>query len=206
MWVRISTDNKITLIVPSSEMGQQAHTGQAMLVAEELEADWNTIQVVTAPVHSEYKKSIFSEQGTGGSGSITDWWEKLRHVGAGTREMLIEDAAQKWGVPVSECKARGDQVLHSESGRKLSYGQLASAAAKLNPPDNPILKSPDQYRFLGKSIPKLHTPARVNGTAQYGIDVRRPGMLFAAVRQSPVFGGEVKSYDCLLYTSPSPRD
>ena len=195
MWVRISTDNKITLIVPSSEMGQQAHTGQAMLVAEELEADWNTIQVVTAPVHSEYKKSIFSEQGTGGSGSITDWWEKLRQVGAGTREMLIEAAAQKWGVPVSECKARGGQVLHSESGRKLSYGQLASAAAKLNPPDNPILKSPDQYRFLGKSIPKLHTPARVNGTAQYGIDVRRPGMLFAAVRQSPVFGGEVKSYD-----------
>ena len=101
MWVRISTDNKITLIVPSSEMGQQAHTGQAMLVAEELEADWNTIQVVTAPVHSEYKKSIFSEQGTGGSGSITDWWEKLRQVGAGTREMLIEAAAQKWGVPVS---------------------------------------------------------------------------------------------------------
>ena len=195
MWVRISTDNKITLIVPSSEMGQQAHTGQAMLVAEELEADWNTIQVVTAPVHSEYKKSIFSEQGTGGSGSITDWWEKLRQVGAGTREMLIEAAAQKWGVPVSECKARGGQVLHSESGRKLSYGQLASAAAKLNPPDNPILKSPDQYRFLGKSIPKLHTPARVNGTAQYGIDVRRPGMLFAAVKQSPVFGGEVKSYD-----------
>ena len=140
MWVRISTDNKITLILPASEMGQQAHTGQAMLVAEELEADWNTIQVVTAPVHSEYKKSIFSEQGTGGSGSITDWWEKLRQVGAGTREMLIEAAAQKWGVPVSECKARGGQVLHSESGRKLSYGQLASAAAKLNPPDNPILK------------------------------------------------------------------
>jgi len=195
MWVRISTDNKITLIVPSSEMGQQAHTGQAMLVAEELEADWNTIQVVTAPVHSEYKKSIFSKQGTGGSGSITDWWEKLRQVGAGTREMLIEAAAQKWRVPVSECKAKNGQIQHLVSDRRLSYGKLASAAAKLSPPDNPILKSPDQYRFLGKSIPKLHTPARVNGTAQYGIDVRRPGMLFAAVSQSPVFGGQVKSYD-----------
>ena len=85
--------------------------------------------------------------------------------------------------------------MHSESGRSLSYGQLAKAAAKLSPPENPTLKSPDQYRLLGKSIPKLHTPDRVNGTAQYGIDVRRPGMLFAPVSQSPVFGGHVKSYD-----------
>jgi isoquinoline 1-oxidoreductase beta subunit len=124
-----------------------------------------------------------------------DWWEKLRHVGAGTREMLIEAAAQKWGVPVSECKAKNGEIHHLASGRRLSYGQLADAAAKLSPPDNPTLKSPDQYRFLGKSMPKLHTPARVNGTAQYGIDVRRPGMLFAAVRQSPIFNGKVKSYD-----------
>ena len=194
MWVRIGKDDKITLILPASEMGQQAHTGQAMLVAEELEADWNSIQVVTAPVHSEYKRSS-SGQGTGGSSSIMDWWEKLRHVGAGTREMLIQAAAQKWGVPVSECIAKNGEIHHLGSGRRLSYGQLADAATKLSPPDNPTLKSPGQYRFLGKSIPKLHTPDRVNGTAQYGIDVRRPGMLFAAVRQSPVFGGQLKSYD-----------
>ena len=194
LWVRISTDDKITLILPSSEMGQHAHTGQAMLVAEELEADWNYIQVVTAPVHSEYKRGS-SGQGTGGSASIMDWWEKLRYVGAGTREMLIEAAAQKWGVPVSECIAKNGEIHHLASGRRLSYGQLADAATKLSPPDNPTLKSPGQYRFLGKSIPKLHTPDRVNGTAQYGIDVRRPGMLFAAVKQSPVFGGEVKYYD-----------
>jgi len=194
MWVRIGKDDKITLILPASEMGQHAHTGQAMLVAEELEANWNYIQVVTAPVHSEYKRGS-SGQGTGGSSSIMDWWEKLRHVGAGTREMLIEAAAQKWGVPVSECIAKNGEIHHLASGRRLRYGQLADAAAKLSPPDNPTLKSPDQYRFLGKSMPKLHTPARVNGTAQYGIDVRRPGMLFAAVQQSPVFGGQVKSYD-----------
>jgi isoquinoline 1-oxidoreductase beta subunit len=194
MWVRIGKDDKITLILPASEMGQQSHTGQAMLVAEELEANWNYIQVVTAPVHSEYKRGS-SGQKTGGSSSIMDWWEKLRHVGAGTREMLIEAAAQKWGVPVSECKAKNGEIHHLASGRRLSYGQLADAAAKLSPPDNPTLKSPDQYRFLGKSMPKLHTPARVNGTAQYGIDVRRPGMLFAAVRQSPIFNGKVKSYD-----------
>ncbi len=202
MWVRIGKDDKITLIVPSSEMGQQAHTGQAMLVAEELEANWNYIQVVTAPVHSEYKRGYgqahshsSTSQGTGGSSSIMDWWEKLRHVGAGTREMLIGAAAQKWGVPVSECEAKNGEIHHLASGRRLSYGQLADAAAKLSPPDNPTLKSPDQYRFLGKSMPKLHTPDMVNGTAQYGIDVRRPGMLFAAVRQSPVFGGQLKSYD-----------
>ena len=102
VWVRISTDNKITLILPASEMGQQAHTGQAMLVAEELEADWETIQVTTAPFNAEYKKSIFS-QSTGGSESISKWWERLRKVGAGTREILITAAAQKWGVPESEC-------------------------------------------------------------------------------------------------------
>ena len=198
MWVRIGKDDKITLIVPASEMGQHAHTGQAMLVAEELEANWNYIQVVTAPVHSEYKRGSgqghfhsSTSQGTGGSSSIMDWWEKLRHVGAGTREILIGAAAQKWGVPVSECKAKNGEIHHLASGRRLSYGQLADAAAKLSPPDNPTLKSPDQYRFLGKSMPKLHTPDRVNGTAQYGIDVRRPGMLFAAVQQSPVFGGQV---------------
>ena len=194
MWVRISTDNKITLILPASEMGQQAHTGQAMLVAEELEADWETIQVTTAPFNSEYKKSIFS-QSTGGSESISLWWERLRKVGAGTREILITAAAQKWGVPASECKAKNGQIQHLVSDRRLSYGQLASAASKLSPPDNPTLKNPGQFRLLGKSIPKLHTPDRVRGTAQYGIDVRRPGMLFATVSQSPVFGGHVKSYD-----------
>ncbi|SVB15988.1 uncharacterized protein METZ01_LOCUS168842, partial [marine metagenome] len=193
MWIRISTDNKITLIVPSSEMGQQAHTGQAMLVAEELEADWNSIKVVTAPVHSEYM--ISGDQNTGGSGSIQDWWEKLRQVGAGTREMLVAAAARKWSVPVEECRAENGQISHSPSGRSLNYGKLASAAAKLSPPDSPTLKTPDQYRLLGKSLPKIHTPTKVNGVAEFGIDVRRPGMLFAAVSQSPVFGGQVRSYD-----------
>ena len=199
MWVRIGKDDKITLILPASEMGQQAHTGQAMLVAEELEADWNSIRVVTAPANPDYlnpmKVPPFDQQGTGGSDSISGFWDKLRQVGAGTRQMLTAAAAQEWGVPASECKAESGRVRHSGSGRSLSYGQLASAAAKLSPPDDPVLKSPQQFRFIGKSIPKLHTPSRVNGTAQYGIDVRRPGMLFATVSQSPVFGGQVKSYD-----------
>ena len=199
MWVRIGKDDKITLILPTSEMGQQAHTGQAMILAEELEADWNSIRVVTAPVNPEYlnpmKAPPFDIQSTGGSDSISGFWDKLRQVGAGTRQMLTAAAAQEWGVPASECKAESGRVRHSGSGRSLSYGQLASAAAKLSPPDDPVLKSPQQFRLIGKSIPKLHTPSRVSGTAQYGIDVRRPGMLFATVSQSPVFGGQVKSYD-----------
>ena len=197
LWVRISTDDKITLILPASEMGQQSHTGQAMILAEELEADWNSIQVVTAPVHSEFTNSQADPRGiqvTGGSASISFFWDKLRQVGAGTREMLTEAAAQKWGVPVTECQADNGRIRHSVSGRSLSYGQLVSAAARLSPPSSPTLKTPDQFRLIGKSIPKLHTPAKVNGSAGYGIDVRRPGMLFAAVSQSPVFGGQLKSF------------
>ena len=198
MWIRISTDNKITLIVPSSEMGQQAHTGQAMLVAEELEVDWETIRVLTAPYHSEFINPGADPRGlqvTGGSTSISTFWEKLRQVGAGTREMLTSAASQQWGVPVDECKAENGQIFHTPSGRSLNYGQLVIAASKMSPPDSPVLKTSDQFRLIGKPILKLHTPARVSGTAQYGIDVRRPGMLFATVSQSPVFGGQVKSFD-----------
>ena len=198
MWIRISTDNKITLIVPSSEMGQQAHTGQAMLVAEELEVDWETIRVLTAPYHSEFINPGADPRGlqvTGGSTSISTFWEKLRQVGAGTREMLTAASAQQWGVSVEECKAENGQIFHTPSGRSLNYGQLVIAASKMSPPDSPVLKTSDQFRLIGKPILKLHTPARVSGTAQYGIDVRRPGMLFATVSQSPVFGGQVKSFD-----------
>ncbi len=196
LWVRISTDDQITLILPASEMGQHSHTGQAMILAEELEADWNRIQVVTAPRNPEYgNPQQFNMQRTDGSTSIVGFWDKLRQVGAGTRMMLTEAAAQRWGVPVLECKASQGRVHYSASGRSLSYGQLAGAAAKLSPPDDPVLKAPQQYRLIGKSMPKLHIPAKVNGRAQFGIDVRRPGMLFASVSQSPVFGGQVKSYD-----------
>jgi len=196
LWVRIGTDDKITLILPASEMGQQAHTGQAMILAEELEADWSSVRVVTAPVNPEYGNPQQSNmQATGGSYSISGFWSKLRQVGAGTRMMLTSAAAQEWGVPVTECQAENGRVRHSASGRSLSYGQLAAAAAKLSPPDDPTLKTLDQFRLIGKSIPKLHTPSKVNGSAGFGIDVRRPGMLFAAVSQSPVFGGQVKSYD-----------
>ena len=198
LWVRIGTDNKVTLILPASEMGQHAHTGQAMLLAEELEADWKTINVVTAPFHPEFINSQADPRGiqvTGGSSSISFFWEKIRLVGASSREMLKIAASQKWGVPISECRAEDGKVLHSGSNRVLSYGELVSAAAVIAPPDNPKLKSRDQFKLIGKPIPKLYTPAKTDGSAKFGIDVRIPNMKFATVKQSPVFGGELAKYD-----------
>jgi isoquinoline 1-oxidoreductase beta subunit len=123
------------------------------------------------------------------------WWNRLAEIGAGTRELLIEAGAQKMGVPVKECEAQNGHVVHLQSSRKLSYGQLAEAASRLKPPSSPILKSKDRYRFVGKPMHRLDIPEKVNGSAIYGTDVRLPGMLYAAVSQSPVFGGEVKAYD-----------
>ncbi len=175
-------------------MGQGTHTAHAMIIADELEADWKNINVVTThTIRSEYNTS--SSVSTGGNRGIRLWWDRLAEIGAGTREILIEAGAQKMGVPVKECEAQNGYVLHRPSGRKLSYGQLAEAASKLKPPSSPKLKSKDRYRFVGKPMPRLDIPAKVNGSAVYGTDVRLPGMLYAAVSQSPVFGGEVKAFD-----------
>ena len=134
VWVRIAADNRITLVVPASEMGQGAHTGQAMLLAEQLEADWDTIEVVTAPVGSEYgNKKFLNHQVTGGSSSVTAWWDELSEVGAATREMLVKAAAQRWQVPASECSARAGRVHHEATARSLDYGQLAGAASSHTP-------------------------------------------------------------------------
>ena len=196
LWVRIDKDDNITLFLPASEMGQHAHTGQAMILAEELEADWDSIRVITASNHDEFKNQmLFGMQRTDGSKSIMAFWDKLRVVGAGTKEILIEAAAKEWGVPKTECIADKGFIRHSKTGRNSSYGQLSLAASKISPPENPTLKSPDQFKLIGRSIPKLHTPDKVSGRAEFGIDVRRPGMLFAAVCQSPVFAGEIKFFD-----------
>ncbi len=194
LFIRIAKDNSITIISPTSEMGQGTHTAHAMIIADELEADWKKINVVTThTVRSEYNTS--SDVSTGGNRGIRLWWDRLANIGAGTRELLIEAGAQKMGVPVKECEAQNGHVLHRPSSRKLSYGQLAEAASRLKPPSSPKLKSKDRYRFVGKAIPRLDIPAKVNGTAIYGTDVRLPGMRYAAVSQSPVFGGKVKAYD-----------
>ena len=160
---------KLLLILPASEMGQHAHTGQAMLLAEELEADWKTINVVTAPYHPEFINSQADPRGiqvTGGSSSISFFWEKIRLVGASSEKILQKIAAsQKWGVPISECRAEDGKVLRG-SNRVLDYGELVSTAAVIDPPDNPKLKSRDQFKLIGKPIPKLYTPAKTDGSKQ----------------------------------------
>ena len=195
LWIRISSDGTITLIAPSSEMGQGVNTALSMIIAEEMEADWQSIKTETTPANSDYKNPEQPLQITGASSSIKGFWEPLREVGAAAREMLKTAAAQKWEVPASQCNAHSGKIIHQKSGREFSYGELAEAAGKLDVPSDPPLKSSVDYKLVGKSIPRLDLPDKVTGTAEFGIDVRLSGMLFATVRQSPVFGGEILSYN-----------
>ncbi|MDP7157995.1 MAG: xanthine dehydrogenase family protein molybdopterin-binding subunit [SAR324 cluster bacterium] len=195
LWLRIAPDDSITLLLPSSEMGQGTSTSLPMVVAEELEVDLEQITLEIAPVHDAYKNSEMSMQGTVGSNSVIAWWAKLQKVGAAARTMLVQAAAQRWGVPESECVAQAGTVVHSPSGRKLRYGELVEVASKLNIPDDPALKNPKQYRYIGKPVPRMDGLAKVTGQAQFGIDITLPGMRYAVVRQSPVFGGAVQSVD-----------
>ena len=195
LWIRITADGTITLIAPSSEMGQGVNTSLSMIIAEEMEADWQSIKAETAPANSDYKNPEQPLQITGASSSLRGFWQPLREVGAAAREMLKTAAAQKWDVPVRECEAQSGKIIHQASGREFAYAELAEAAGKLDVPSDPPLKSPEDYKLVGKSIPRLDLPDKVRGSAQFGIDVRLPGMLFATVRQSPVFEGEILSYD-----------
>ena len=196
IWIKISPDGITTLIVPSSEMGQGVNTSLPMILAEELDADWYSIKTETAPVNPEYKNpENRGSQMTGGSNSVKGFLPLLRETGAAAREMLKTAASLRWEVPKEECKSQKGQIIHSKTGRKLSYGELAEAAGKLEIPSNPPLKSRKDFSLMGKSIPRLDIPTKVNGRAKFGIDIRLPKMLFATVKQSPVFGGETLSYD-----------
>ena len=195
LWIRISSDGTITLIAPSSEMGQGVNTALSMIIAEEMEADWQSIKTETTPANSDYKNPEQPLQITGASSSIKGFWEPLREVGAAAREMLKTSAAQIWEVPASQCNAHSGKIIHQKSGREFSFGELAEAAGKLDIPSDPPLKSPVDYKLVGRSIPRLDLPDKVTGSAKFGIDVRISGMLFATVRQSPIFEGEVLSYD-----------
>jgi isoquinoline 1-oxidoreductase beta subunit len=191
-WIHLAPDDSVTLMVASSEMGQGVMTAIPMLLAEELEADWSKVKVAAAPVHPDFNNPISGEQKTGGSTAIRGYWEMLRAVGAATRELLIAAAAQSWGVAPGECHAESGEVVHRASGRRVRYGALLETAAKLTPPQNPRLKDPREFRLIGKPIARLDTPAKVNGSAVYGQDVRLPGLLTAVVARCPVFGGKLK--------------
>ncbi len=194
-FIHISADNSITIVVNKSEMGQGVFTSLPMLIAEELEADWSRIRVESAPVAAVYNHTGFGMQLTGGSTSIASSWQQLRRVGASARLLLIRAAAQQWGVPPSECTAENSQVIHLISGKKSSYGALADAAAKLSLPDDIELKSPKDFKLIGKPTRRLDTPEKINGSAQFGLDVYLPGVLTVLIARSPVFGGKVKRFD-----------
>jgi isoquinoline 1-oxidoreductase beta subunit len=194
-FVRIAADESVTVIANHSEMGQGIYTSLPMLLNEELEADWSKITVEPAPVDAAYNHTVFGLQMTGGSTTTPSEWERFRRMGAMARVMLVEAAAQKWGVAAASCRVEKGVVIHAESGRKATYGSLADAASQLKPPANVPLKDPKQFTLIGKPVRRLDTPSKVNGTAQFGLDVRLPGMVYAVVARPPVFGGKVVSVD-----------
>ena len=194
-WLRINSDDSITMLVDRSEMGQGVTTSLPMILAEELEADWSKIKIEFAPADKVYANPDFGAQGTGGSASVKVAFTPLRQVGAAAREMLIAAAAQNWKVDAKECHAENGAVLHARSGKRATFGSLAVLASTLPMPEKVPLKDPSTWKIIGTSKPRLDTPVKVDGSAVYGIDVKVPGMLVAVIARSPVFGGNVLKFD-----------
>jgi isoquinoline 1-oxidoreductase subunit beta len=191
-WVHMDQAGDVTLIVPKSEMGQGVYTSLAMILADELEVDWKKVRVEHAPTNPD-----IYDLGTGGSGSVIGSYKPLRQAGAAARELLITAAAQTWSVDPKTCHAKDGVVIHNPRAHTLTYGELVAKASRLPVPDfNKVqLKNPDDFRYIGRDIPHIELPTKVDGTAQFGIDVRVPGMLYAVVARCPVYGGKVKSFD-----------
>ena len=226
VWLKIAPDNTVTAIVPHADMGQGVHHTLAMMLADELDADFDQVDVLEAPAHKEYANYALAKgfaagdvdfpswlvdtidgffltavkamnlQITGGSTSVpTTGQVGMRVAGAATRAVLLEAAASEWGVPSSELEARNSEVIHMASDRRASFAELAPAAAELSLPVKPRLKSIDEFTIMGTDRPRIDVPAKVDGTAMFGIDARPPGLKYATVKASPVFGAEVASYD-----------
>ncbi|MEQ8408367.1 MAG: molybdopterin cofactor-binding domain-containing protein [Gammaproteobacteria bacterium] len=224
-FIRLDPDNQVTIYVPHSEMGQGIHTSLAMMAADEMDANWEDVRIEQAPATDLYANDalvrgfasefglpgfltglvnfgsasiaeIMNLQITGGSSSVRFTGDSaMRPAGAAARQMLIQCAAEQWGVPASECTASLGHVQHNASGQTVSYGSLAAAAAELEPPQDITLKSRDQFTLMGKPISRNDIPAKVDGSAPYGIDAHSEDMLYAAIRLAPVFGTTLVSVD-----------
>lgn len=194
-FVRIGTDDSVTVLVNHSEMGQGTFTSLALLVAEELDADWSKVRAEHAPVDPAYNHAAFPIQMVGGSTSTWTEWERLRKAGASARAMLVAAAAESWKVDPEGCRAENGQVIHAESQRRLAFGKLVEQASRLKPPQDVKLKDPQDFKHIGKPTKRLDTPEKINGKGVFGLDVTVPGMLVAVVARPPVFGGKVKSFD-----------
>jgi isoquinoline 1-oxidoreductase beta subunit len=190
VFLAIDVDGTTTIWVSRSEMGQGTRTGMPMIVAEELDADWDSIRILQGDADEQYGHQL-----TGGSLSTRLMWDPLRRAGASARWMLREAAAQSWDVPRAECRTENGAVLHDASGRRASYGELTEAAARIPVPQEPPLKAPDSYRLLGTAKPRVDVPDMVRGAAVFGCDTKVDGMVYAAIARCPHYGGRVGSFD-----------
>ncbi len=195
-WVVIKPDDSVVIRIAKSEMGQGTMTGLAQLVAEELECDWSKVSTeFPTPGQNVARKRVWGDFFTAGSRGLRESHELVRKGGATARSMLLQAAADEWKVPVAECSAANSVITHKPSGRTTTFGKVAEAAGKLEPPKDVALKDPKDWKIVGKGVRRLDTPVKVTGQAVYGIDVKVPGMLSAAISACPVFGGKVKNFD-----------
>jgi isoquinoline 1-oxidoreductase beta subunit len=195
-WVVIRPDDTVVIRIARSEMGQGTLTGLAQLVAEELECDWSKVTTeYPTPGESLARKRVWKDYSTGGSRGIRDSHQYVREGGAAARDMLVRAAAASWGVPAGECSAANSTITHKGSGRTITYGKVAEAAAKLDPPKEVKLKDPKDWKIAGKPLKRLDTPDKVNGKLIYGIDLKFPDMVVATIRDCPIAGGKLKSFD-----------
>ncbi len=194
-FIKIAPDGKVTVTVGQSEMGQGVLTSLPMIVADELEVEWDVVEYEQGPAGQAYANPAFKTQMTGGSSSVKVFFMPLRKSAAMVREMLVMAAAQQWGVSPDTCKAINGTVVHTSTKRTVKYGDLLADAAKITPPIEPKLKDPKDFKFIGKPVKRLDTASKLNGTAIFGIDVVVPGMLYATIMRSPVFGGTIKSVE-----------
>ena len=195
-FIRIGGDGQVVLIMPYVEMGQGTYTSIPMLIAEELDVSLSQVRLEHAPPNEKlYANPLLGVQATGNSNAMRGAWKPLREAGAAARIMLLGAAAKRWGVDASSCRTQDGEVIHVPTSRRLTYGELAADASRMPVPENVALKSPEEFKLVGTRVKRLDAPAKVNGTAVYGIDARPPGVKIATLAQSPVFGGRVKSLD-----------
>ena len=192
-FIRIGRDGQIVLIMPYVEMGQGTYTSIPMLIAEELEVDLSEVRLEHAPPNEKlYVNPLIGVQATGNSNAVRAAWQPMRHAGATARTMLIAAAAKRWKVDPASCRARSGVVHHEATRRSAKYGDLAAEAAGMPVPEKVALKRPEDFKLIGTPAKRLDIPAKVDGTAVFGIDVRPPGVKIATLAQSPVFGGRVE--------------
>lgn len=194
-YVTIGEDDKVSIVVPGTELGQGVYTGLPKILCEELEADWAKVEVRLATANEAYANPAKKRQSTGNSDATIGYMPLLLKTGAQAREMLVAAAAKAWRVDPASCRAENSTIYHDASNRSTTYGAVAPAAAKLPIPAEPKLKSPEDWKLIGKDFPRKDTPAKVDGSAPFGADVNAPGLLVATMVMCPVFGGQVKSYD-----------